>query len=161
MPAARPSLLPYRRAPPYPNLARCSFKTHRSITTNIPAFRAFSAAPSLITPSCSQIAGIFNWIACSTISSTNSGRRNTSTRSIVSRTRRKRSPSRLRLPRRRQSPNPSPNRQRKFPQHRPPHPQVRRLQPLPPNPEPGMLQHGHPWPPDSRRWKSFRPNNSR
>jgi hypothetical protein len=40
--------------------ARCSFRMQRSITTKIPAWRAFSAAFSWITSSCIQIAGTFN-----------------------------------------------------------------------------------------------------
>jgi hypothetical protein len=44
----------------YPNRARWSFKMHRSITTKMPFWRAFSAARSLITSSCSQMAGTFN-----------------------------------------------------------------------------------------------------
>jgi len=43
--------------------ARCSFRMHRSITTKIPALRAFSAARSCITSSCIQIAGTLSWMA--------------------------------------------------------------------------------------------------
>ena len=39
---------------------RCSFRMQRSITTKIPASRAFSAAASWTTPSCIQIAGTFS-----------------------------------------------------------------------------------------------------
>ena len=38
---------------------RCSFRMHRSITTKIPAWRAFSAAFSWMTSSCIQTAGTF------------------------------------------------------------------------------------------------------
>src|SRR6266849_4321502 len=66
----------------YPKRARCSFKIQRSMTTNTPALRAFSAALSLITSSCIHTAGIFSLIAWSTISSTNCGRRKMFTNGI-------------------------------------------------------------------------------
>ena len=44
----------------HPKCRRCSFRMHRSITTKMPAWRAFSAAASWTTPSCIQIAGTFS-----------------------------------------------------------------------------------------------------
>src|ERR1017187_2666112 len=69
---------------PQCRLAMCSFRMHRSITTIIPATRAFSAASAGTTPSCIQIAGTPSRIASSTTSGTNSERRNTFTMSIFS-----------------------------------------------------------------------------
>lgn len=55
--AARVDFVP---AEPQRNRIWCSFRMQQSITTKIPASRAFSAAFSWTTPSCIQIADAFN-----------------------------------------------------------------------------------------------------